>query len=154
MPHRGRTTAILLATGAVVVVAAAVVSFKGDVLRGWFPHQSDADRIQGKWKVVSARSGRKSNYGRWSHLVFEGEKILYFRGDRRKQTFGYRLDEDHQPGWFDILLLPSDKSNLGIYELKRDTLRICWTHYSPGKRPTAFESKAGSKTTLFVLQRE
>ena len=55
MPHRGRTTAILLATGAVVVVLVAVLSFKGDVLRGWL--RSDVDRIQGKWNTTSMIQG-------------------------------------------------------------------------------------------------
>lgn len=41
MPHRGRTTSILLATGAVVVALVAVVSFRGNV-------QSDAERIRGE----------------------------------------------------------------------------------------------------------
>jgi len=48
---KGRTTAVLLATGAVVVAVVLIVSFWRDVRRAWFPN--DADRIQGKWKVVS-----------------------------------------------------------------------------------------------------
>ena len=154
MPKRGRTTAILLATGAVVVGVLAVVSFKGDLLRGWFHRQSDSERIQGKWKIVSiVESGQALPESKLGYCIFEGEMMLIL-DPNGKATVGslpvaYRLDEDHKPGWFD-----TDRGlgewNLGIYELNGDTLRIC----SSWERPTGFETEANSGNLLIVLQRE
>jgi len=138
MPHRGRTTAILLATGAVVVLVLGVSNFWGDIV--WF-FQSDAERIQGKWAFVSAVYDGQAVPSEQEYCIFEGEKVHSVT-----EINEYRLDERHQPGWINM------KSLLGIYELNGDTLRMCFSEL--GKRPIAFESKAGSKHILFVLQRE
>jgi len=140
----------LLATGAVVVLLLAVVSFKGDVLRGWL-HQSDLERIQGRWKDVSFKvNGMTSPINHGDYYVFKGEILRMIMGADREVVKSYYLDEDHQPGWFDMT---SSKSRrlIGIYELDGDTLRICT---NTQKRPTAFESKPGSENYLWVLQRE
>jgi len=166
MAHRGKTTAILLATGAVVVAVLAVVTFWGDII--WFL-QSDSQRIQGKWKVVSAindgQAMRESEPGRY--LIFEGEKVLSPQPNGVKSTADYRLDEDHQPGWIDVINMQPhptwdptwilEESARGIYELDRYTLRVCLrltTNKDVGDRPAAFESKPGSNNALTVFQRE
>jgi uncharacterized protein (TIGR03067 family) len=154
MPHRGRTTAILLATGAVVVVVLGVSNFWGDIV--WF-FQSDAERIQGKWRVVS-NDGAESI----AFFVFEGSTLTMtnpFAGTNFRITaepdsavlekWSYRLDEQHRPGWFDMTgFLPMR----GIYELSGDTLRICVNMGE--QRSTAFDSKPGRPHLLWVLQRE
>jgi len=152
MPHRGRTTAILLATGAVVVMVVGVSNFWGDIV-GFF--QTDADRIQGKWKtVLISMNGRPWATGKAAMQnvrIFEGETLRMVVEDVDREILGYRLDENHQPGWLDVIR-PDGSSILGIYELEGDTLRIC---EGGSKRPTAFEWKDGSSDTiLYVLQRE
>ncbi len=149
------------------MVLLAIVSFWGDVRRGslpqtdleWLP-QTDLDKIQGKWKIVSAvfdgKAIPKSEVAYW---IFEGEEILTL--DSNGNAVGpqpadyravYRLDENHEPGWVDLDIV-SGKPDLAIYELNGDTLRICLSSVA-GKRPTAFESKAGSRNALMVLKRE
>jgi len=148
MPHRGRTTAILLATGAVVVVVVGVLSFWGDIV--WF-FQSDVERIQGRWKVVSVIfAGQGVPESALGHFIFDGEKMTVSYPDGGKVMREYRLDENHQPGWFDITQ-PDDKSQRGIYEINSDTLRICT---STEERPATFEPKAGDRLMLWVSKRE
>jgi len=145
MPHRGRTTAILLATGAVVVGVLGVSNFWNIV---WC-FQTDSQRIRGRWKTVSVimegTTMPKSGY-----IVFEDETTLRtVMDDGHKEILSYHLDETHEPGLIDIIR-PNGNSFPGIYEINRDTLRICMNR----ERPTTFESKPGSRTALTVLQRE
>jgi uncharacterized protein (TIGR03067 family) len=138
----------LLATGALVVAVLAIVSFKGDVLRGWLRRRSDAERIQGKWQFVSiTRTGKTESY--IAQVIINGETLRVVKADG--DIASYRLDEDHQPGWIDMIG-PGGKSLPGIYELNGDTLRLCLNEKT--QRPTAFEAEAGSRTALWVLQRE
>ena len=151
-----RTIAVLLATGAAVVVLLAIVSFWGDVRRGELP-QTDLDRIQGKWKIVSAVfDGKAIPKSELAYWIFEGEEILTLDSNGNAivgpQPKDYRLDENHEPGWVDLDIV-SGKPDLAIYEFNGDTLRICLSSV-PGKRPTALESKAGSRNALMVLKRE
>jgi len=155
MPHRGRTTAILLATGAVGVAVLAVVNFWGDIV--WF-FQSDHEKIQGKWKMV-ANDGAES----MTFFVFEGSTLTTTKlfegrnimvttlglGSAPLDKWSYRLDEQHRPGWFDMT---APFPMRGIYDLNGDTLRICVS--LEGNRPTSFESKESSFDWLYVLQRE
>jgi len=158
MPHRGRTTAILLATGAVAVLLLVVTSFWGDIV--WC-FQSDMERIQGKWKVVSfTKNGRTEEPttapGAIAALVFEGPILRIVRPDslmRDGDIMSYHLDQNHQPGWIDVP--HSDKGLVeGIYEYSGANLSICLKPKKFGQRPTAFESKPGSNYFLWVLQRE
>jgi len=153
MPNRGRTTAILLATGAVVVgVVAVVASFRGDSLRRWLTTgdgESDLERIQGKWEVVSFRGTRRKG-SKASTFVFEGNTLTGFS----PQTSTYQLAEGHEPRWFDLIDSGSSRAKPGIYELKGDTLRS-FLDQRFSQRPTAFESRKKRRgITLIVLQCE
>jgi len=116
--------------------------------------QSDVDRLQGKWKVVSGISAGQavpeSQLGDW---ILGGEKMFASHLYQGKFPIDYRLDENHQPGWFDMILYHGEPV-LGIYELNDNTLMICHGEKDSGDRPTTLESKAGSHNTLWVLQRE
>ena len=154
MNTKGRTTATLLAAGAAVVLLLAVSSFWGDIVRFL---QSDADRIQGKWKVVSGSE-------RFTSFLFEGSTLTTTlpgsgSGFDPRERWNYRLDEDHRPRWFDMTNADGKVfhdgevlSFRGLYELNEDTLRIC-TNMSGGRRPVALDSNVRSDH-LKVLKRE
>ena len=76
MPHRGRTTAILVAVGVVVVLAVAVVTFWADIV--WF-FQSDSQRIQGKWSVP---------------MVIDGQAVPVCSSQKMQKTCTFYVD-----GW-------------------------------------------------------
>jgi uncharacterized protein (TIGR03067 family) len=128
-----------------VVVVLGVSNFWGDIV--WF-FQTDSERIQGRWKSVPTvlDAGRVA-YSSFGDCTFKDDPIPFARDSvDGKSTADYRLDEDHQPGWIDMTIDEfNDKSPLlGIYELKRNTLRIRFHGYgeSRRKRPNKFEPKA------------
>lgn len=125
----------------------------------WFPapalNTDDQERIQGTWKVVSAAdSGRKTPAAALKDLklVITKDRITYMFG-KKSTEWSYQLEAAKTPKWID--LRDSDSTNLGIYELEGDNLRICFPEGRPGERSTAFESKPKSvNDVLIVLGRE
>jgi len=137
--------------GAVVIVALVVANF-WDIV--WL-FQSDFQRIQGKWKVVSmAVAGETWPAIDARYFIFEGEKVLFLDKDGTLEPLNadFRLDEDHQPAWFDIVNT-NGNSGQGIYEVSRDTLRVL-LDARHRDRPTTFESKGDSHAQLLVFERE
>ena len=67
--------------------------------------------------------------------------------------WSYQLDAGRTPKWID--LRGRADTNLGIYELEGDNLRICYPEGRKGERSTAFESKPNSvNDVLIILRRE
>jgi uncharacterized protein (TIGR03067 family) len=122
--------------------------------------------LVGTWQVVSAeRDGKELDEAikgtKWviTATTFTAQLPREGRG-----KFAYHLAEADQHGTIDIEVLESDWADLGprkrvylgIYLLERNTLTICYgpPYGTDKQRPTAFETKAGSGHTLFVLTRE
>jgi uncharacterized protein (TIGR03067 family) len=119
-------------------------------------------KLVGAWKVVSAESNGKTvgagiKATKW---VITEATFTARLPQEGKGEFAYKLGEADMRGTIDIEVLSSERVTLaparrvyaGIYALEGDELKIC---YSPGKeRPTAFATKPGSDSVLFVLKRE
>jgi uncharacterized protein (TIGR03067 family) len=76
--------------------------------------------------------------------------------DRLQLKGRFHLDPTKQPKTIDFFYLGDDaKPMLGIYDLKGDTLRLCWNEKptQSSDRPTAFSTK-GTNWTLAVWRRE
>jgi uncharacterized protein (TIGR03067 family) len=85
-------------------------------------------------------------------LVVTKDKITYKFGDKTKEL-SYKLDATKKPKWIDIT--EGDHTNLGIYELEGDNLKICFPEGGKDERSTAFESKPDSvNDILIILKRE
>jgi uncharacterized protein (TIGR03067 family) len=118
----------------------------------------DAKKMQGKWVPITAElSGQpmaeavlktislKLDHGKYEVLVGE-------HPDRGT----YTVDAAATPR--SITVVGTEGPNQGktfpaIYELKGDTLRICYD-LSGAKRPTEFKSLAGTKLYLVTYQRK
>ena len=112
----------------------------------------DREDIQGEWAVLSEiQEGKDITQGKTT-LVFSGE-TLTFRDDNKdscKATFD--LCPLTRPGRIDVVFAREGWSLLGLYRLEGDLLTLCLA--VPGtRRPTTFESRAGSRLVLFVLKR-
>lgn len=85
-------------------------------------------------------------------MDFEGEQFfITWNGNRAAHGITFKLDPTKSPRT--IELKAGEMEYSGIYEIKGDRLRIC---YSPKMRPTKFEpfEKEGETNVLFELERK
>src|SRR5438270_5801352 len=88
------------------------------------------------------------------HLTIKRNEVTYHLGKERSEVKIYKLGESKNPRTLDITPKKGEgRKELGKYELKGDVLRICLSITKDGKRPTKFESKARSGTSLEVWKR-
>lgn len=113
--------------------------------------ESDAEKFQGKWKVVSAEEGGRKTPDeaiKDFKMIITREKIRYkFRDDTKVST--YKLDSTKNPKWCDIT--DDVHTSLGIYQLEGDQLKICVPNMGVKERSTAFESKPNSVNYLLII---
>lgn len=115
--------------------------------------KTDAEKILGMWKVVSAMDGGE-NQDTKEVLTFGKDKITVEDRESKSEWKAYKLEPGKNPKWID--LTTDGKTYLGIYELDGDKLKICINEDSDSdrKRPTEFLSKKQTNFTLMVLERE
>jgi uncharacterized protein (TIGR03067 family) len=125
--------------------------------------KGEMDKLQGTWKVMSAKAAGKdyppAALG-MDQITFKGDKMILKRGDKEIGTWGFRVDPRGKPPQMDWVP-PGDKASWpGIYELKGDELRLCFP-LAPKKgqkvkvtisRPENFETK-GKPIFLLVARR-
>ena len=113
--------------------------------------------IQGTWKFVSqSRDGkpRPNEEVTKQTITFAGDKWTVHRDGKVVQAGTHKFDPDKKPSQVDAVVMEGEdkgSSMLGIYELKGDTMKVCFD--PKGKdRPTDFASKAGRMTA--TVERE
>jgi uncharacterized protein (TIGR03067 family) len=113
---------------------------------------TDADKIQGVWDVVSVTQGGEENkVVAGSKLVIAGDKMRFKKGEE-EATYRFKLDPTKKPKAIDVVTGENEKVP-GIYLLERDSLKLCVDNYGKA-RPTEFVSKVGREITLIVLKRD
>jgi uncharacterized protein (TIGR03067 family) len=119
------------------------------------PAETDRDRLQGTWRVVSVRSDVENNDMKLTRVTFRGDKIVFtVAGSRGDEQARCRIDSSKKPKWLDFELKIFDTSIWveGIYSLDRDTLTLCFAG-GEKKRPTKFDASAGTGCVLVKLER-
>ena len=100
-------------------------------------------------------------------FVFAGNKLTWdaaigmnSRGGKISALDGkfpceFKIDAVKEPKEIDITLqLPKgDRPLLGIYEIKGDTLKVCYVGGNTGRRPAEFATKEGVNSGYIVLSR-
>jgi len=126
--------------------------------RGDDAAKQDQAALQGEWSMVS---GERGGSAMPDAMVKTGKRL--FKGDELTVTVGgmtimkatVTLDPTKQPKAIDYKITDGPnkgKTQLGIYELKDDTVKFCFSN--PGdERPAAFETKSGDGRTLSVWKR-
>ena len=118
----------------------------------------DAKAVQGSWKPVKAELGGQPMPDavlKSISLKLDKGKYEVFVGAHPDRGT-YTIDSDTKPKSMSVT--GTEGPNTGktfpaIYELKGDTLRICYD-LSGAKRPTEFKSVAGTKLYLVTYTRK
>jgi len=122
------------------------------------PAAKELAQFEGTWELVAVEAdGNKvpDEVVRGCRFTFKGNSFTAGLGDlNRAGTF--KVDPSKKPHTMDITMTSGPQENTtqpAIYSLDGDTLKICGTQ--PGKeRPTDFDTKGKTQTTLMVLKRQ
>jgi uncharacterized protein (TIGR03067 family) len=138
-------SAFMLALAAVVVAADPP---KDDV------NQKDLERLQGVWKLQGMREDGKVDLGPFEdrYVISEG-KLGMVKGDFEASA-RLKIDATKEPATFDVTFDVLPVALHGIYQVKGDTLAMCYTDDARKERPKEFDAKKGSPYKLAVFKRE
>jgi uncharacterized protein (TIGR03067 family) len=123
--------------------------------------KTDLDMFQGTWSIISnEESGQKAPPDAYQlvRIIFNKDRYEVKEQDAIAELGSLKLDAKKAPKTVDFKITKGDgegKTQLGIYEINGDTLKLC-VSMPPGstERPTAFSTEAGSNTLLMVLKRK
>jgi uncharacterized protein (TIGR03067 family) len=117
----------------------------------------DLAALKGDWKVAQALQGGSGAFlkpfskgGKAADAVqVEGDKLRFLLGKDKLSEFSVKLDPSKSPPTID--LVSGKDTYLGIYELKGDTLRLCFVE---GKeRPTDIKGTKYNSVVALTLKR-
>jgi RNA polymerase sigma-70 factor (ECF subfamily) len=152
----------VLAAGAGVAtygpsVAGAKQAARGDDGPKVEKAKSDKEKLQGRWVAVSGEVGGKKvpeEFVQNCQIRIAGDKITLtglVKGEKDKGVEGtFKLDPAAKPKAIDLSLTNREDA-LGIYELDRDSLKLCLVEATGAERPTEFAGK--DKQVLIILKR-
>jgi uncharacterized protein (TIGR03067 family) len=121
--------------------------------------KKEVDKLQGAWKVSRWDSGGNS-------LPDEALKQMKFNIKGDKYTFEFAdmkeegtmtLDPSKNPATIDLKIEEGNdkgKTQVGIYKLEKDTIKLCLAPAGSKDRPKEFASKEDSENIFIVIQRE
>ncbi len=137
----------------VLLTVAAVARPQGEAAK------KDLKAMEGTWTITAAEVGgkklKKEDQKEEIRLTVRDGKYTIHFGDKQVATGALKLDADKTPRQIDVTTDEGEfkgKTMTGIYEIKGDTMRVCFT--GDGKdRPTEFRTKEGSTQMLFTYKR-
>ena len=144
----------LCCASVLLCMCAAALALGGDAKDG----KDDAKKVVGTWKTVLAEVGGKplpDDFLKTTTLVLTDGNYKVTTGGKTDEGT-WKIDPSKKPRALDITggKGPNQgKTILAIYELKGDTLRVCYD-LSGKERPTEFKTKAGAPLFLAEYKRE
>jgi uncharacterized protein (TIGR03067 family) len=121
---------------------------------------AEQKKLDGRWLVDSVTQGPMeddANVVKGMRYGVAGEKVsVYPPGEEKPvpEELTVKIDPTKRPRTIDIISPGSKYPELGIYELKGETLRVYWEAGSKAERPKKFDAKPETNRTLIVLKRE
>jgi uncharacterized protein (TIGR03067 family) len=131
----------------------------------------ELELLRGTWNIDSMEWGGKGlpkELMTGYKFVFDGNKLSWEGAIGMMSRAGkisahgdavhpceFKINPGQNPKEIDITLQlkTGDRTLLAIYEIKGDTLKVCYFASNTGRRPTEFVTKEGVNTGLIVLTR-
>jgi uncharacterized protein (TIGR03067 family) len=142
-----------------------IVVIPGAVLRGQ-DAQKDLDKLQGTWALRTMEangSAAPKDFVEKITITFKGDKMVMdgpmaaAKGEEPvRPEFTVRLDPSKKPKALDATALNGKfkgKTQLGIYQLDGDELKICLPNQEAKERPSEFKSPVGSDLVVMTLKK-
>jgi uncharacterized protein (TIGR03067 family) len=100
----------------------------------------DAEALKGMWKVTKAMRGGQPqpDVDKGVVLHFTEDELAPEIGGKKEKAAKYKLDPSKSPKQIDLMPMGAPESLKGIYELKGDTLKLCFAR--KGERPASFDA--------------
>ncbi len=121
------------------------------------PKPDDQPKLLGTWTVVAAEQGGqklRADTIAGQSLVFGKERYFVRQSGQTLEEGTYTLDASKTPKSLDLKIVkgPEDagKTQLGIYQLDGNTLKVAFARPGTEKRPERFVS-GGEGGALFVM---
>ncbi len=116
--------------------------------------RAESKLLQGEWKIVAAEANGEATASH-SLVRFEGMKCTITDPGSGVPSLEcmITLDPTRQPKWMDVTNVKLKTTDLGIYELKGDTLKAVFQSNAKGRRPAAFKTMKGSGEVMYTYER-
>lgn len=155
--HRTFVAVVLLLVMAAVVSSEKGVAGPPEAVPGKLV-LDDVEGLQGTWRCVSGEMGGKHPDDAVEVLfVIEKETLTVMHGKEVVWKATLRLNTFKRPKTIDLSIVEGylkGKEIVGIYQLSRNSLKLCLTGPDKQGRPKGFMSNEGSTDELFKLQKE
>jgi uncharacterized protein (TIGR03067 family) len=121
--------------------------------------KKDQEGLQGTWKIARQESDGKTepeDVLKKYEFVVKGTQYALKVDGQEVEAGTIQLDPTKKPKTIDFKIAKgndSGKTQLGIYELDKDSFKMCLMQPGKEERPKEMSAKAGSPNLLFVLQR-
>jgi uncharacterized protein (TIGR03067 family) len=136
-----------------LILATALLSLPGCSHSADPPPPSDAEAIQGAWKITFIDEGDRIHTEESLRVpykrVFTEDECLFYEQDEVVGRHRYQLHPDQQPKGITFTDLLTGQVSEGIYVLDGDMLKLCRRAQGKG-RPTAFEGGRDQVLALHV----
>lgn len=121
---------------------------------------TDLQLLQGTWKVISIRSGEKDLGKEYlgTTVRFADNTLSWYKNGELDMGAEIRLDPKPRPRHIDIRTVKPSRGNpdlpgLGLYELVKDRLTMCYCYDQEAPRPKTLTTEGGRPHILVVLER-
>jgi uncharacterized protein (TIGR03067 family) len=119
--------------------------------------KDELEKLKGSWTFESnEQEGEvvgKDKLGD-QRLVVTDDKYVQKAGDRTLEEGTVKVDPTKKPATIDLVItsgMDKGKTQLGIYEIKEDVLKLCVARPGTATRPTEFD---GKKFIIFTMKKE
>jgi uncharacterized protein (TIGR03067 family) len=144
-------------TVAISLVSLAQLSAAPDKPPKKKPVKTDAEKLQGTWKLVTIENNGKTGPAPANtQILFQGKKFIIKNGDKVRVESTFTLDPAKKPKTIDFQISKGpgrDKTLYGIYDLDGDKLKLCLNEGQRGGRPTEFATPPNTRVSLVVMER-